>query len=362
VSNVGDDERIRVVQKVNDLSGVPITIVGAGAIGGTVGAFLTKAGYDVTLVDVVPEHVAAMNEHGLRFTGCRGEQTIPVKAALADDLTGPLGATFLCVKGHFTEPAMQQIGPLLAPDGFILSLQNGLNEEIIARHVGPERTVGAFVHFGADYMEPGLIQLGYEATIHPGELDGQVTPRLQQIAATLEHVMPVEITTNIWGYLWGKLVYGAMAFVTSCVDATVPEIIDNPLGIRLCQEASAEAYRVAKTQADTLEKIGDFDPNAFAPGADFDARSRAALLELADEMRGAIKQHMGIWRDLKVKKRKTEVDMQVAVIVAKGRELGIPTPVNAAVLDTIHAIEDGKLGMEWTNLDDIARSASIPIA
>jgi 2-dehydropantoate 2-reductase len=353
---------MRAVQNANDLSGVPITIVGAGAIGGTVGAFLTQAGFDVTLVDVVPEHVAAMNERGLRFTGCRGEQTIPVKAMLADDLTGPLGATFLCVKGHFTESAMQQIGPLLAPEGFVLSLQNGLNEEIIARHVGRERTVGAFVHFGADYMEPGLIQLGYEATIHPGELDGQITPRLQQIAATLEHVMPVEITTNIWGYLWGKLVYGAMAFAASCVDAPVPQIIDNPLGMRVCQEASAEAFRVAKTQADTLETIGDFDPNAFAPGDDFDSRSREALLELANDMRGAIKQHMGIWRDLKVKKRKTEVDMQVAVIVAKGRDLGIPTPVNAAVLDTIHEIENGTRDMGWSNLDDIARAASITVA
>src|SRR5690348_9481508 len=113
----------------HDLRDTPITIVGAGAIGGTVGAFLTDAGYDVTMVDVVPEHVQAMNERGLRITGLRGDRTFPVKAVLADDLRGPLGVTFLCVKGHFTEPAMRQIGPLLSPDGFILSLQNGLNEE-----------------------------------------------------------------------------------------------------------------------------------------------------------------------------------------------------------------------------------------
>lgn len=344
----------------HDLRDAPITIVGAGAIGGTVGAFLSDAGYDVTLVDVVPEHVKVMNARGLRITGLRGDRTFPVKAVLATDLRGPLGVTFLCVKGHFTEPAMRQIGPLLAPDGCILSLQNGLNEEIIARHVGAERTVGAFVHFGADYIEPGLIQLGNEQTIYLGELDGAVTPRLRALRTTLSHVMPVELTTNIWGFLWGKLVYGAMAFAISCVDAPVPEVVDNPLGLRVCKAASAEAYAVARTQADRLERIGEFDPNAFAPGDDFAARSTAALNEMADAMRASIKQHMGIWRDLKVKKRTTEVDMQTAVIVAKGAEQGIPTPVNAAVLRIIHEIEAGQRGMDWSNLDEIARM-SIPV-
>ncbi len=345
----------------HDLRNTPITIVGAGAIGGTVGAFLADAGYDITLVDIVPEHVEAINERGLRITGLRGDRTFPVKAVLTEDLKGPLGVTFLCVKGHFTESAMQQIGPLLGPDGYILSLQNGLNEEIIARHVGTERTIGAFVHFGADYIEPGLILLGNEQTIFPGELDGTITPRLRALQTTLSHVMPTEMTTNIWGFLWGKLVYGAMAFVTACVDAPVPEIIDSPLGHRLCQTASAEAHAVAKSQADHLEWIGEFNPNAFAPGPDFDVTSAAALNELADAMRSSIKQHMGIWRDLKIKKRKTEVDMQTAVIVAKGSEHGIPTPVNAAVLQVIHEIEDGKRGMEWTNLDDIARLARISV-
>ena len=343
----------------HDLRDTPITIVGAGAIGGTVGAFLTDAGYDITLVDVVPEHVRVMNERGLRITGLRGDRTFPVTAILASELRGPLGVTFLCVKGHYTEPVMQQIGPLLARDGYILSLQNGLNEEIIARHVGAERTVGAFIHFGADYIEPGLIQLGSEQTIYPGELDGTITPRLQAIQAALSHVMPAEMTTNIWGFLWGKLVYGAMAFAVSCVDAPVPEIIDNRLGLRICQAASAEAYAVAKSQADRLEWIGEFDPNAFAPGDDFADRSEAALNEMAGAMRASIKQHMGIWRDLKIKKRKTEVDMLSAVIVAKGAEHNIPTPVNAAIVDVIHEIEAGKRGMDWSNLDDIARTAGV---
>ncbi|MGH8165512.1 MAG: ketopantoate reductase family protein, partial [Rhodanobacteraceae bacterium] len=221
----------------SDLHDVPITIVGAGAIGGTVGAFLSDAGYDITLVDRDAAHVQAINARGLRITGVRGDRVFHPRAIHGDVLRGPLGVTFLCVKGHFTEGAMQQLGPLLASDGYILSLQNGMNEKVIARHVGEQRTVGAFVHFGADLMEPGHIQLGTEQTIFIGELDGRVTPRAESLRDTLSHVMPAEVTTNIWGFLWGKLVYGAMAFTCSTVDASVPQVMDDPLGRRVCYAA-----------------------------------------------------------------------------------------------------------------------------
>lgn len=344
-----------------DLRDTPITIVGAGAIGGTVGAFLHDAGYDVTLVDVVPEHIRAINERGLQITGYRGDRTFPVRAIHADDLDGPLGVTFLCVKGHFTDDAMARYGPMLAEDGYVVSLQNGLNEEIIARHVGKERTVGVFVHFGADYMEPGLIQLAHEQHIYIGELDGRESDRVEAVRAALNHVMPAHATTNIWGYLWGKLVYGSMAFVISSVDATIPDVVDSDLGMKLCQAASAEAYLVAKSQADKLELIGEFDPNMFAPGPDFEQRSTSALLAMAEPMRGTVKQHMGIWRDLKIKKRKTEIDMQIAPLVEVARREGIQAPVNAAVLDVIHEIEEGRRSMEWSNFDEIARRAGIVV-
>ena len=337
----------------------PITIIGAGAIGGTVGAFLTDAGYDVTFVDVVPEHVDAMNSEGLRISGIRGDRRFPVKAVHPEDLEGPLGATFLCVKGHFTGPAIKQYGHLLADDGFVLSLQNGLNEPIIAAEVGEDRTVGCFVHFGADYLEPAHILLGNDQTIFPGELTGDVTPRVEAIRGALSNVMPAEITTNIWGYLWGKLVYGAMAFVVSAVDAPVPEVLENDLGRKLAARASREAYLVGIAQTPTLENIGEFDPTAFAPGDDVSERADAALLEMAATMRGAIKQHMGIWRDLAVKKRKTEIDMQSAVLVKYGSRSGIETPVNAATVQVIHEIEKGSRGMGWDNLDAIADLAGV---
>ena len=339
----------------------PITIIGAGAIGGTIGAFLTEAGYDVTLVDVVREHVEAMNAEGLRISGVRGDRRFPVRAVHAADLEGPLGATFLCVKGHYTEPAIKQYGHLLSDDGFVLSLQNGLNEPIIAAEVGEERTVGCFIHFGADYLDPAHILLGNEQTIFPGELSGEVTPRVEAIRGALSNVMPAEVTTNIWGYLWGKLVYGAMAFVVSAVDAPVPEVLDHELGRELAALASREAYLVGSAQTSTLERIGEFDPEAFAPGGDIHERSHAALLEMATTMRGGIKQHMGIWRDLAIKRRKTEIDMQSKVLVEYGSRSGIGTPVNAATVQVVHDIEEGSRGMGWENLDAIAQLAGVTL-
>ncbi len=340
------------------LRGVPITIVGAGAIGGTVGAYLWAAGYDVTLVDVVAAHVAAINAHGLTITGFRDGVFRP-KAILRDDLRGPLGPTILCVKGHFTEDAIRDLAPLVGPEGYVLSLQNGLNEPVIARYIGEARTVGAFVHFGADYLAPGHIQLGNAQTIYIGELNGAVTPRAEVLREALSHVMPAEVTRNLWGFLWGKLVYGALAFAVSTVDATVPEVLASDVGRRIALAACFEAYAVAKSQSATLERIGEFDPNAFAPGPDAEARGNAAIQALSGAMASSVKQHMGIWRDLAVRKRATEVDMQVAVLVDTGQKLGIPTPVNAAMLSIIHEIEAGVRGMGRENLNHIARRAGL---
>ena len=252
---------------------------------------------------------------------------------------------------------MRDLEPLLAPDGYVVSLQNGLNEALIAERIGQERTVGAFVHFGADLLEPGVIQLGYEETIRIGELDGRITPRAEALEETLGHAMPTRVTENVWGYLWGKLVFGATGFVVSCVDVPVSEVIDDPLGRSLCRAASTEAYLVARTQVERVEPIGEFEPEKFAPGEGMESRADETLLGLANAWRGAIKQHMGIWHDLKVQKRKTEVDMQVGQIVGVGWEQGVPTRVNAATLEVVHEIEAGERGMGWENLEEISRRA-----
>ena len=146
-------------------------IWGAGAIGGTLGAHLARAGHDVTMVDAVVEHVDAIGRHGLRITGPIAEFTVSVPAFTPETLHGRWDTIVLATKAHHTEAAVRALAPHLTDEGFVVSAQNGLNEIAIARVVGDTRTVGAFVNFGADYLEPGVIHYGGRGAVVVGEID-----------------------------------------------------------------------------------------------------------------------------------------------------------------------------------------------
>src|SRR5438105_1331021 len=189
-----------------------ITIYGAGAIGGVVGAFMAKAGENVLFVDKAVDHVDAMNATGLRISGSTSLE-VPVRAVLPKDLNGPLGLVFLAVKSQDTQAALDTIAPLAGPDTVVVSLQNGMNPPIIAERLGKERVVGAFVSFPADWQGPGHIEQGGLGNIWIGELDGRVErpsgrghrgERLSRIQKLLSHSVNAHIADNVIGYLWSK--------------------------------------------------------------------------------------------------------------------------------------------------------------
>ncbi|MGV3650167.1 MAG: ketopantoate reductase family protein, partial [Devosia sp.] len=145
-----------------------ILIWGAGAIGGTLGAYMARAGEDVLLVDVVAEHVEAINRQGLTIEGPVESFTQPMRAALPADVSGQFKTVILAVKALHTEEAMRALMPHLMPDGFVVSAQNGLNELTIGGMIGAERTIGCFVNFGADWLGPGRILLGNRGKVAIG--------------------------------------------------------------------------------------------------------------------------------------------------------------------------------------------------
>jgi 2-dehydropantoate 2-reductase len=197
-------------------------VVGAGAIGGTVGARLARDGHEVLLCDSDAEHVAAINRDGLCIEGPVEQFRVRLAAVTPDELPQGLGAVLLAVKAHHTAEAMQEIEPRLAADGFVVSLQNGLNEGVIAQAVGADRVVGAFVNFGADVVAPGRILLGNRATFRIGELDGHHSVRVEALAADIEDA---EATANVLGYLWSKQAYGAMLFATAVSDLSIADAL-----------------------------------------------------------------------------------------------------------------------------------------
>jgi 2-dehydropantoate 2-reductase len=308
-------------------------VVGAGAIGGTTGARLARAGHSVLLCDADAEHVAAINERGLAIEGPVDEFTASVPAVLPGDLPPRLDKVILAVKTQHTASAMEQIAPRLAEDGFVLSLQNGLNPPAIASVVGAERTVGAFVNFGADWLAPGRIFVGGRGALHVGELDGRPSERVDRLVADLPDAEP---TGNIMGYLWAKEAYGAILFATAVSDLSIADALEEPryrsLYVGLAREvldaATAKPESFDGFEADDLE--GSID-------------------RLVAFNRRSAKSHSGIYRDLAVRKRPTE----------KAILADLDGPLLQLTLELIGEIEAGRRVCEVANLELLAAYARL---
>jgi 2-dehydropantoate 2-reductase len=333
-------------------------IWGAGAIGGTLGAYLARAGHDITFVDVADDHVAEINRSGLRITGPIDEFTARVPAFAPNAVSGEWETIILATKAHHTEPATRALRPHLAPDGCVVSAQNGLNEIAIAGIVGPERTVGSFVNFGADYLEPGIIHYGGRGAVVVGEIDGRVTARATAIRdAWRDFDERAIVTPNVWGYLWGKEAYGAMLFATALTNDSIADALANlayrDLYIALAQEILA----VATARGVTPEAFDGFDPRAYLPDAPAGAAARS-LDDLVTHNRRSAKTHSGIWRDLAVRKRPTEVDAQLGIVVSLAQERGMTAPITARLVELIHDIERGVRPQSLETLDVLASLAA----
>jgi 2-dehydropantoate 2-reductase len=332
---------------------VRYTVFGAGAIGGTVGAHMLRGGESVLFVDKDVEHVRTMRERGLTVRGFSETFTVPVEATTPDDLPSRLDTVLLACKAPATEDAVRSFADRLSPDGCVVSLQNGLNELVISRLVGEPRTIGAFVNFSADYLEPGLIHFGGRGTFVIGELDGSLTPRLQQLQLALGHWGTVSQTDNIWGYLWGKQAYGAMLFATALTNDSMADAIDAHRAAMV--SLASEVLRVAAGLGIQPRGFDGFEPQAItSPDHSVVAASldRLVALRRTDE-----KTHSGVWRDLAVRKRRTEVEAHFRPIVVHAANLGFDVPLLERMIDMIHEIEDGRREFSPSNLDELATPA-----
>jgi len=330
-----------------------ILIWGAGAIGGTVGAFLTQAGHDVTFVDIVPEHVAAIRDpaRGLVVTGATEPLHVTAPAFTPDALRGTWDHVYLCVKAQHTDAASRALLPHLSAGGYVVSLQNGLCEPIIAGVVGARRVIGAFVNFGADWMGPGRIQFGNRGAFVLGELDGEITDRLRALHATIQNgYEPHAIMSgDVQSYLWGKLGYAALLFAQALGQLGIADCLARPELLPLWRQLGGEVYAVAHSLGIAQRGFNGFDPAAFAPGATEEHASQSVDAMVAFN-RPNVKTHSGIWRDLAVRKRRTEVDVQVLPVVEGGAAHGVDCPKCRRLAQMIHEIEDGTRPMTDDNL------------
>ncbi len=305
------------------------TVVGSGAIGGTVGAHLVRSGHAVLFCDSDPDQVAALNAHGLRLEGPVETFTVPATAVVPADLPTALGTVLLAVKSHHTSEALSGVAGRLGEGGYVVSLQNGHTADLIGAAVGADRLVIGFVNFGADVVGPGHIRQGNVATFRVGEPAGPVSQRVRDLAAALPWA---EATDNIAGYLWSKQAYGAMLFATAVSDLSIAQALADPayrmLFTALAREVLAQSPAVP-------EAFDGFDP----------ADIEGSVGRLVAFNRASTKTHSGIYRDLAVRHRPTEVD---------GVLKDLSGPLTTYVAQLVKAIERGERRCERANLDLLA--------
>ncbi|MHB1654705.1 MAG: ketopantoate reductase family protein [Desulfitobacteriaceae bacterium] len=336
-----------------------ITVVGTGAIGGVLAAYLARNGERVTCVDVAEEHVLTMNDKGLTIEGPEETFTVSVRALTPEQLLAvgkPLEMVFLCVKAQHTPEALKSIIPLLQPSSAVVSFQNGLNEEYIREKIGDERTIGCFVNFSADYLSPGRILYGGVSALYLGELDGQISERISNLQQRLACWGPVQLTDNIWGYLWGKMGYAALLYATALVDDTMAAVVYRADLRETLMALCTESLTIADRLGITPEGFDDWTPHLVYPLETRDWETLNVQLDrLAHRMATNKKTKSGIWRDLAVRKRKTEVDFQLGKVVEMGHQLEIPVPLTSLVVKMIKELEEGTRFMNWANLEELKK-------
>src|SRR5206468_2079813 len=205
-------------------TGKKIAIVCTGAVGGYAGAHMVKAGEDVTFIDFWPEHVDHMKQHGLTITHLREVEpfTVPTRALHITEVQQlskekPIDIAFICTKSYDTAWATTMIRQYLAPSGFVVSLQNCMNEETIACIVGWGKTLGSIASsITVELCEPGHVRRagGKHGAVHTvfrvGEVHCLITDRAKEVRRLLALADSAKVTENLWGERWSKLVINAM--------------------------------------------------------------------------------------------------------------------------------------------------------
>jgi 2-dehydropantoate 2-reductase len=340
-----------------------IVIIGAGAVGGYIGAHLSRAGEDVTLIDPWPEHVEQMKLNGIHFTNPKEEYTIPVKAMHLCEVQSlskePVDMAFICTKSYDTEWAATLIRQYLASGGYIVSAQNSINEERIATIVGWGKTVGCIVSgIGVDLYKPGHILRSWDPGSTPknvfrvGEVHGRVTERVKTLAAMMNSVDTAKVTTNLWGERWTKLVLNSSHNALSAVTGyNMRMMVEQDQSRLLKIKLSAEAVRVGLALGYDLEILRGMTPEKMMAAADGDPDARA---EIEAAMFAEIENRSEDGRPSTAQDinrgRRSEGDYINGLVVAKGKEVGVPTPANAAMTDLLRRVEWGELKPDPQNI------------
>lgn len=294
-----------------------VAVMGAGAVGCYFGGMLARAGHQVVLI-ARPQHVEAVRRGGLRMETQRFDERVPVAASTEARAAEGANLVLFCVKSTDTESAGTQLRPHLAPDALVLTLQNGVdNAERLRTVVPPQQVAAAVVYVATEMAGPGHVKHHGrgELVIEPSGASEAVARSL--IAAGV----PAEISGNVQGALWSKLVINCAYNALSAI-AQLPygRVVQGPGIPQVMRDIVEECLAVAA--AERVQLPGD---------------QQATVRKLVESMPG---QYSSTAQDL-ARGKATEIDYLNGLIVRRGEALGIATPVNR-VLWSLTKLLEGK--------------------
>jgi 2-dehydropantoate 2-reductase len=333
-----------------------LAFMGAGAVGSYVGGHLSRAGADVTLIDPWPEHIETIKQDGLQLEGTQGEYLVRPKALHLHEVQSlfkdPVDIAFVCTKSYDTVWATMMISQYLAPGGFIVSLQNSINEERIAGVVGWGRVVGCIASsISVNAYAPGHVTRtvqpggpGY-TVFRVGEVHGRITPRVEQLAEMLTAIDSAKATPNLWGERWTKLVINSSGNGVSAITGLGgKDMALNPEIRRLSIQLTGEAIAVGQALGFSIEPIRGLAPDVLRAAAQGDqsayeqveANTLKGIARMTEEGRPSTGQDI-------LKGRRTEIDFLNGLVAQKGDEAGIPTPTHKALVQVVKEVERQKV-------------------
>ena len=331
-----------------------IAIYGAGSLGTVLGAYLTKNGVRVDLINRNKEHIKALKENGAHITGTV-EMTVPVSAILPEEMSGRYDVFFLMTKQLNNRETVTFLRDYLADDGVIATLQNGIPEDSVAEIVGPERTIGITVEWGATMTVPGESRLTSDPdslSFHMGRMAGIPESKLEEVKHILEHMCPVEIEDNLPGARWSKLlINAAFSGLGTVMGGTFGDVTKDPLGKELAVRCMKEVIDVGRAAGVTFAPVQGKDiVSLFYWSNPLKKAFAKLILPVAMKKHAAIEPSM--LQDLK-KNKPCEIDAINGVVCEWGKKKGIPTPINDRITAIVHEIQDGKRKPAPENLKDL---------
>jgi len=333
-----------------------IAVLGAGAMGSSVSADLTHAGYDVTVIDQWPAQVEALKAKGLRIEMTDRVIDTPINALHLCELASSnleFDIVFLTVKSNDHRWMTELIRPYLKADGVLTAIQNGMNDDSIASIVGRERVVGCVVELSAEIFTPGLVKrntTNKTTWLAIGELDGFYTPRVKELESILNHVGRCDVTNNIYGAKWTKLIANTMTMGPfGLLGLGNKDASSLPGMFEMSVALGRESLAVGKALGYRIEPIFGLRADEFG-GSDEEnlvIAMKKLLTHITNGRTAPIHDH--------IKGRKSEMEWIPGLVARKGRELGITTPYNDAVVEIDRQINRHEIEMRPENFELLKR-------